>query len=359
MAYENKELNRVKDGWLTYLISCYKTIRLQASISNKKIFLIGTPWHGNLGDQAIVLAEYKIIKELFPNYSIIEYPYEICTKLLVVAGWESGIDRDSILFIQGGGNLGTLYLNEEELHRWTVEKFKHNKIIIMPQSIYFSENEQGRKELDISSTVYNQADDLNILTRDENSYNFAVKNFTKANIYLTPDIVVALEEWVDSLKLSLNRDGVCFILRSDKEKVLSNLMINNIEQYLEQNLISFNIIDTVIPKNIENNQERVKAIREKLMIIAKSRLVITDRFHGLIFSVITHTPVIVFKSFDTKISSGVKWFKDLDWIYYIDNADINKIIMIIKNYCKRQKIDNNNNYKAILAEAIKKCVGLN
>lgn len=87
----------------------------------------------------------------------------------------------------------------------------------------------------------------------------------------------------------------------------------------------------------------------------KAKLVITDRYHGLIFSVITHTPVIVFKSFDTKISSGVKWFKDLEWVHYVDSNDLNNIFKIVDKYCLHEeyKIKTTSKCKDIVIKKVK------
>ena len=73
--------------------------------------------------------------------------------------------------------------------------------------------------------------------------------------------------------------------------------------------------------------ERKEELENILALIATSKLVITDRYHGLIFSVITGTPCLVFKSLDHKISEGVKWFAHLDWVHYVDeNSDISPFI---------------------------------
>ena len=54
---------------------------------------------------------------------------------------------------------------------------------------------------------------------------------------------------------------------------------------------------------------------EYLSRIRRARLVITDRFHGVIFAVMMHTPVIAYSSLDTKIPAGIKWFDKLDSVY--------------------------------------------
>ena len=42
---------------------------------------------------------------------------------------------------------------------------------------------------------------------------------------------------------------------------------------------------------------------------AHYKVIITDRYHGTIFSLISNTPVIVIKTKDHKVKTGVDWFK--------------------------------------------------
>ena len=44
---------------------------------------------------------------------------------------------------------------------------------------------------------------------------------------------------------------------------------------------------------------------------SRYKVVITDRYHGTIFSLISNTPTIVIGSTDHKLSSGVDWFKGI------------------------------------------------
>ena len=74
-------------------------------------------------------------------------------------------------------------------------------------------------------------------------------------------------------------------------------------------------------------KEREGLIRKMLEYFAKFQCIITDRYHGTIFSQIVNTPVVVISSADHKLVSGVKWFplekfgqnitfaKDLDEVY--------------------------------------------
>ena len=142
------------------------------------------------------------------------------------------------------------------------------------------------------------------------------------------------------------------MIAQDIEKILSDDIINKIKFYLNKHDIQYNISDTTVPYEVKEKQ-REKEVFSRLIMARKVRLVITDRYHGLIFSVITHTPVIVFKSFDTKISSGVKWFKDLEWVYYLSDKDIDKIFKIINIVANQNALRVSTSVlNQVLAEAI-------
>ena len=310
----------------------------------RKLFLFSTPWHGNLGDQAIVLGEYEILKTMFPSNEIVEIPTQVCLNLMKDGNNSSETDlnigKNDIIFIHGGGNLGDIWVNEEQVHRWIVQKFAHNKIVFMPQSIFFHNHESGMTELKKSREAYAQADDLTLLTRDSVSYEFAKKNFVKAKVALVPDAVTYLEGRFP--ETATKREGVCFFLRKDKEKVSSDELLTTIREYLHRRGVPYEISDTVIANNsLKTNELRRKAISDTLLQARKSRLVITDRFHGVIFSVITHTPVIAFKSYDTKISSGIRWFKELDWVHYAENMEAEEIERLIDKYCLQGEVSVN------------------
>lgn len=342
-------LYRIKN--IFYSLFVYCRIKSLVKKYDKKIFLIGTPWYGNLGDHAITLGEKFIIKENFPDHKIIDIPYNVYfSKLSKI--FRLKINSNDIIYLQGGGNLGSLYPQEENLRRDVIKKYKRNKIIVMPVSIFFHNNDFGKMELEKSSKIYNNHTNLTIISRDEASYDFAKKHFYKVNNILAPDAVTSLDGILSDI--NVNRKGVQFFLRKDIEKILSDDVINKIKHYLDKNDIQYNISDTTVPYEVREKQ-RKKEVFSRLIMARKARLVITDRYHGLIFSVITHTPVIVFKSFDTKISSGVKWFKDLEWVHYVDSNNLDSIFKTIDKYCLHDeyKIRTTSKCKDIVIKKVK------
>ena len=294
--------------------------------SDKKIFLVGTPRHGNIGDQAIVFAEYHVLQNLFPEYKIVDVPYPFMTgefsEIFYGLGFKKYVQPDDLVVMHGGGNLGNLWVKEEEFRRNVIVRFHENKTIIFPQSIYFTYDTEGNRQLAISQKIYNEHPDLHLMLRDENSFNLANKIFPLINTYLMPDVVTTLLGIMDNV--NLKREGVLFVLHRDKEKVRDNSTVANLQEFLTAQNIPFSVTDTVI-NEIIYKENREKKINDVLMKIRQSRLVITDRFHGVVFSYITRTPVMAFKSFDTKISSGIKWFKDLPSIYYAEDSNFGSL----------------------------------
>ena len=59
----------------------------------------------------------------------------------------------------------------------------------------------------------------------------------------------------------------------------------------------------------------------KLRQFASYECVITDRYHGTIFSIIANTPVIVIKTNDHKVTSALEWFDGRYSEYSVQLAD--------------------------------------
>ena len=281
----------------------------------KKIYYLNTPSYGNLGDQAIALASIDILKEIFCDYEILDFytgDWSIAKDLMIKM-----INTDDIIFLPGGGNLGNLYLEcEEIIRREMVQLFPDNKIISMPQSITFTDDEEGREQLNISKDVYNANVNLTIMVRGETSYNVSKKYFQNVNTILAPDAVFYWGEKYHQQFKNIERKDVLFVMRNDKEKIMDDTIIEQMKFKCQElgmcysNIEMNNAID-YIP--FYSREERVEIVLKQF---ASSKLVITDRLHGMIFSFITNTPCIVFKSFDDKIAEARYCIEDVSFIHY-------------------------------------------
>jgi len=329
-------INKIKNK-LKYELENFKFSFLRYLYKNKsKIIFLSTPEHGNLGDHAITIAINKILADKYPDKKILEFSFNKYNERKIDI--QKVINNRDIIYLVGGGNFGNLYPWEENQRRDIIKGFPNNKIVIMPQSLSFSKDEEGERELKISKSTAANHKNLTIIARDEKSYAFAKKEYNKNNILMAPDSVLYLEDYYLE-KMKQDRKNVIFTIRKDKEKVLSNQKIKEIQNILTKHNIKFTIDDTTVNYRVDKKTRDLE-VENILRKISGARLNITDRFHGVIFSVITNTPVIVFKSLDHKIEEGIKWFKHLDYVHYVTEEDsIEEIILKCYTSDKIEKKD--------------------
>lgn len=300
----------------------------------RKIFYMLIPTHGNLGDQAIAYASNKFLEDKFSNYEIIEvnckdtYKYSKAIK--------NSINKDDLIFLHGGGNMGNHYIHEEEARRHIIDKFKDNKIISFTQTIYFSNDNEGKCELNKTKKVYNSHKDLTIIAREEKSYDLMKSEFSNVNIIKSPDIVFYLNNKLSLEKLK--RKSIMTCLRSDKETYIDlgskQEFINQIKANYDDVVIS----DTVINESVHKDDREVTLLNLWKKFY-ESKVVITDRLHGMIFCAITKTPCIVTRSLDHKVIESYKWIKDLNYIRLVDGLNFDEIKSIIEELSTLDQID--------------------
>lgn len=301
----------------------------------KKIIIMGIPHHGNIGDNAIAIAEEELIKKFFPQYELYmmqEKYLDICVKKV-----RKIIKDQDIIMLHGGGNIGDTYERPEKGRREVIKTFPNNKIIIFPQTSYFSDTIEGQKQLEKSKEIYNNHKNLIIFAREEKSYEFMKKNFYNCKIYLTPDMVMTLNKSID-----LDRKGALLLFRTDKEKTLENESIEKIKEIVKTKFEKYTISDMNLGSGIVNigGKKREKILDNKFKQFQTSQIVITDRLHGMIFAAITETPCVVFGNFNHKITESYKWLENLEYIRFCDN--MNEIEDIIEEVIKtkNRKYDN-------------------
>ncbi len=282
----------------------------------KKVVLLGVPEYGNMGDIAITHAETQFIKDSLGEYELLEILEDDIEKN--ISDIKNIISDEDILFLQGGGNLGDEYVSFEETRRLIINTFPNNKIVIMPQTIHFSDTETGRTELEKSKEVYNNHNYLTVIAREEVSYEIMKKEFNKANIILAPDIVM----YLDKTNANIKRSGATLFLRNDAEKILTEEESKKISQVISKYYTKVLYTDTHIGDDIKITKDlREKMLEPKWQEARESELVITDRLHGMIFAAITSTPCIAFGNYNHKIKSSFKWLEHFNYIKYIEDVE--------------------------------------
>jgi pyruvyl transferase EpsI len=245
------------------------------------------------------------------------------------------VGKDDIVAITGGGYLGTLWIYEEERVRHIVQTFKDRPVFIFPQTVYYSSDAYGQKQLEKTQRIYARCKKLVIFAREKKSEALLKGYFPHSKVVLAPDMALFLEGYENDN----TREGALLCLRNDKEKVINENLL--IESYVTDALGAFSYIDTKHPYEIPFAM-RGNELDKLLYEFSKTKLVITDRLHGMVFAALTHTPCVVLPSKSHKVKGVYEWMQYLNYVKLTD--DITEIPQAIAEVTsvKNPAFDNKN-----------------
>lgn len=283
----------------------------------EKYYILGTPQHTNLGDSAIVLAEISFLKQCrIREKRIKEVTTEEYKEYKDIL--KTRIRKSDKIFLHGGGNMGDQWFSEELLRRDMLSTFGQNKIIIFPQTIFYSDTAEGKREEKNSIPFYNRKD-LTIVAREYMSFERMKYLYPNANVLVTADIVLSTNRSVLGIKQQ-KRMGILLCLRNDMEKAMSLAEHKMIKEFLEKNNCQVRVTDMYSQCSV-TKKNRYDCVKRKMNEFATAKLVITDRLHGMIFAGITGTPCIVFGNYNYKVEGTYEWIKYLDYIRFAKSVD--------------------------------------
>lgn len=280
--------------------------------------LIGTPTHGNLGDQAIVYAERKFLQGFNSRTKVIEFS---STDYLNHAEFiQKHIYNQDRIIIDGGGSMGTLWVHNEYRFRDVVERFPKNEVYIFPQTVYYADDVWGENVLKDSVDIFSKHPRLKIFCREKNSFKFVQEKFPSNKSYYIPDMVLSLYPH----KMDVSREeNVLLCLREDLERVVSQAERQDLESFLRQAGLKVKCTSTLVQSYVDM-WTRNHSLNIKWKEFSRSSLVITDRLHAMIFCVITGTPCIAMDNLSKKVSGTYEWIKDLEYVKLVYSIqDIN------------------------------------
>lgn len=305
----------------------YKNRFKEMCLKDNKIIIFGTPLHRNLGDQLIAVSTKKFLTGFFDEDLIYEVPEEFYR--IYIDGLEECIKDTDTIIISGGGFVGNVWLGWLWLED-IIERFKNNKIIIFPQSVFFD----NRKENYIMSiakckNILEGHNNIILYVRERYSFDFVLKHFPKLDVRLVPDIALAYD--VSSINKSKYRERACFCLRDDCELHRDDSNVVMIKDFLKKMKCDIIYSDTGSKSRVYEFY-REHFVINKIKEYAKYQLIVTDRLHGMIFAFLAGTPCIIFDNNSRKVY-GVynEWLCKSKLIMPFESvSDINIIKMYIK-----------------------------
>ena len=317
-----------------------------------KIFYFGIPEHNNLGDIAQTYCTNRWIKENYPDHFVIQAKTRVTFDKKFNNFMRKTISSHDLILFQSG--YCTRHKNPDHLmHLHIAKLFPAARMVILPQTV----NLNDRADIAKSNTIFGKCSHLKFITRDSKSYDFAKAFINEKDLACFPDVVTSL---IGREEVKSERKGALLCIRDDAEKFYSDNDLEILREKLSSVFGEAVRTDTNSDKSAEevycNLEEEIK---NKIRQFARYECVITDRYHGTIFSLIANTPVIVIKTNDHKVTSALEWFDSLYDEGAVQLADsLDSALMMAEHIHKTNKPLYNNDrlyqlyYKTALKELI-------
>lgn len=308
-----------------YVISPSSTNLFEKYKGKKKCIVCLAADYGNLGDVAITYAQYHFLKSILSDYEVVDFP--ISTTLGNLKSLKKVCSKEDIITIVGGGNMGDLYGDIELLRLMIVRLFPKNRIISFPQTVEYLDIHQNRFLLNMSKKVYNKHKHLLMCARESVSYAKMKELYPNCNLCLVPDIVMTLDKRSEHIRRVPNLITLC--LRNDKEKKNTALDEDLLTKQIINLGYNINMRDTHISRSKMSVEERNHELDLIWNDFSRSRIVITDRLHGMIFAYITGTPAIVLPNSNFKIEKCFTWIDNCGYIKFLKEPSNGGVLELI------------------------------
>ena len=279
--------------------------------SRPTIYLLGTPFHGNLGDHLIAAAEKQFFTDWFPEKRFIDCPMPFAIRYLGFL--QKHIRKNDIVCVSGGGWLGSLWPDDERFVRRVVKTFANNPVVIFPQTVFYKDDpafmESGAK-------VYSSHPRLLFCLREKASYDFVVAHgfAAESNALLMPDFALDYKRGLSTAAPKENKILLCF--RKDRE-ILCGDSVREAFAGAAASFAPVKDVSTIVPGSIPL-KARDAAVADKIREFSAGRLLITDRLHGMIIAALAGIPCLAFDNATHKVRGVFEWLRGLGNIMIAD-----------------------------------------
>ena len=335
--------------WMKYGPQYLK--RKEIDIPNSKdpiVYYLDSPDYGNIGDLAIREGVIEFIKSVLPGKQIVEITQDEFPEVLHYL--RKSIRPIDILCLTGGGSMGATYQKFEMIRRLVIKSFPNNRVVVFPQTIDYKNTSYGMKEKVRASKIYSNNKNLTITARENISYKLMKQLYNNTNVILTPDIVLSLQNYF----YEGDKKGVLLAIRDDIESKINSNDRGKIKKKCEELGEEVLTTDTTLDISGIGRNQLHDLVPNKIKEFGSSKLVVTDRLHGMIFSVISGTPCIVFENSNHKIAGTYEWLKDLEHVFLVKSMDDFDIAIQKSHNClgKSYKYHLNKVYYSELSKAL-------
>jgi exopolysaccharide biosynthesis predicted pyruvyltransferase EpsI/nitroreductase len=293
-------------------------LREETKLSKRIIWVGLFPREGNcVGDHAQIIAIQKFLEKHFSDYEIAKF-----YRADIQENWEKFVNEvkpDDLLLIQSGGDFGSFRGTWHKTRKEIISTFPNNKIVQLPIDILYKPGDWASFEED---KAFFPLRNFLLLCRNPVNYRTLRENFGCKVLFL-PDFVLSLKPSLEDKP----RKGSLLVLRKDGEsKFKVRLLYRGVNKISRLSkplglsvrkfvtafhmfyriFIEFHIrrqmkkiASPVTVKEVQISDRNITEVDREQYVNAVLnyyrgfKFVVTDRFHGMVFSILTGTPCVV------------------------------------------------------------------
>ena len=285
--------------------------------------LLDVPYYTNIGDTLIWEGTKHFLKEI---------PHKCLYTASVETYKYRPLSPDTVILMQGGGNFGDLWRRHQDLRLKVVKSYPNNKIIILPQTVFYKE----KQAFEADAEILNSHKNLCICARDTVSLEYLQQSLT-CNLLLVPDMAFCITDKLLK-KYSKETGGrALFLKRNDTEfneydfnsyitedsAALDTCDWPTMEQqfkakmYLDK-LIWHKEVLGIIPDIYADLIFRPHQVKKGIEFVSQYKKIYTTRLHVTILSLLLGKDIVFFDNSYGKNSSFYDiWLRDVDNIKFV------------------------------------------
>lgn len=288
--------------------------------------------YGNIGDLAITAAQRRYLERMVPNHHAVLIPISATRE--VIRSMRRQVRSSDLVTIIGGGNMGSLYPDIEELRQLVIRSFPNNRIVCFPQTLDWDEPEQSRRALDRIVRVYSRHPDLHVYAREAVSHGKLKELFADrpaVKVGFVPDIALsATAAGLGASGVDAPR-GALLCLRDDRERSLGDAHREALRRALAAAGLETEVTDTHAGGSRLAPERCSELLADKLTQFQGAQLVVTDRLHGMILAALAGTPCLVLPNSNHKIrQTWMDWLRDVPQVRFVELGELAGIETVVR-----------------------------
>ena len=275
--------------------------------------LVDFPMHSNVGDLAIWAGELTILRQIGIRIEYVCDVYGYRRERL-----QAALGPDDPVLLQGGGNFGDLWPGFQRFRERLIDDFPDRRIIQLPQTIYFGTQDAAAR----TSTVLARHGGVTLIVRDERSRRMA-RDWLGLDASVCPDSAFALTPAPPCPPVQ----PVFWLRRTDRERAECGTgpypsdvepvdwpdnpgfaLLRDAGRVQGRVTGRAPVLGTAVDLGLRRLYESIatRRLRLGLGMVARGRVLVTDRLHAHILACLIGRPNVVVDSGYGKISAFVE-----------------------------------------------------